>query len=283
MIRDKKNFFSTSDGAMIYFEDYGEGQPIVLVPGYLCTSKFFCRNIEGLSRNNRLILLDARGHGSSSKTTTELTIPRMARDIKELVDFLGLDRIFLVGWSMGSSVVLSYWEQFNSYKLAALGVVDSALYPFSDADWNSHSLKGYNLDGMNAVMAKAIDNHAAYCRGFANVIWKKTPDPQDVEWVTTEFRKTPPWIAFAIYSDFLHRDYVSMLPTVTVPTLICGADSMAIPAGAKMAKSYMNNIKAPSELHIFEEGGHMLFYLETEKFNRTLLDFLKKHCGGARA
>lgn len=276
MIKKKEHFFTTSDGAKIYFEDHGQGRPIVLVPGYLCTSRFFSRNVAGLAEQNRVILLDSRGHGSSSKTLEGLTIPRCAQDVKELIDFLGLDDVLLVGWSMASSIVLSYWEQFNKYKIAGLGIVDSALYPFSPEEWNSHSLKGFNMDGFNTAMARAIDDHAGYCQGFASAIWKDTPAPEDVAWVAQEMRKTPPWIAFALYSDFLHRDFVSVLPSVTVPVLVCGADSTAIPAGIKMAQSYMKHITALAELHIFEDSGHMLFYTEPDKFNNILVQFLAR-------
>lgn len=277
MIKSKNNFFKTSDGTNIYFEDYGQGQPILIIPGFLCTSKFFSRNIDGLSKNNRFIVMDSRGHGSSDKTLQNLTIERCAQDVRELIDYLDLQDVFLVGWSLGSSIVMSYWQQFNQYKICALGITDSALYPFSPEDWNSHNLKGFNMDTMTSVMCKAIDDHAGYCRGFASAIWKTPPSAEDIDWVTVEMRKTPPWIAFALYSDFLHRDYVSVLSTLTIPTIVFGADSMAIPNGANMAKSYMQHITAPAELHIFDQGGHMLFYVETEKYNRILLAFLAKH------
>lgn len=277
MIRSKDNFFKTSDGTQIYFEEHGQGQAIILVPGFLCTSKFFARNIPELSKNNRLILLDSRGHGSSDKTLQNLTIPRCAQDIKELIEYLGLDNVLLVGWSLGSSIILSYWEQFGRYKICALGVTDSTLYPFADADWNSHSLRGFNLDAFNVVMSRAIDNHEAYCQGFAKAVWQDDKvSAAEIVWVAEEMRKTPPWIAFALYSDFLHRDYVSVLRTVTVPIFVCGADSLAIPKGVAMAKSYMQHIQAPSELHIFEHGGHMLFYVEAEKYNQVILDFIAK-------
>ena len=43
MIKSKDNFFQVSDGAWIYFEDYGKdkGDPIVILHGFLCSSKFF--------------------------------------------------------------------------------------------------------------------------------------------------------------------------------------------------------------------------------------------------
>lgn len=278
MISNKNNFFKTSDGTNIYFEEHGEGTPILFVPGFLCTSKFFMRNITILARTNKVIVMDSRGHGSSDKTLQNLTIERCAQDVKELIEHLNLNNVLLAGWSLGGSVVMSYWEQFKNYRISALGIIDSALYPFASADWNSHSLKGFNLDAMTAVMSRAIADYAAYCRAFASVIWKNPPELSDVEWVTTEMSKTPPWIAFALYSDFLHRDYVSVLPSVTIPTLLCASDSMAIPRSVDMSKVYKQQLTASSELHTFDEGGHMMFYLETEKFNKIVLDFVAKHC-----
>lgn len=270
----KESFFETSDGVHIYFEDYGEGKPILLVPGYLCTTKFFKKNIEELSRNNRLILIDARGHGLSSKTLKELTIPRMATDIKELVDFLGLDDLSLIGWSMGSSIVLSYYEQFGNHRLNKIGVIDSALYPFSDEPSNSHSLRGHNMEGMTEVMNFAIKDHEGYCRAFAKSVFKTTPSEEDEEWVSKEMMKTPPWIAFSIYSDFLFRDYIKVLSSLEVPLLLCCANSPAIPRGLEMANYYRKFINTKYEFYFFEKEGHVMFYENPNKFNEIVLNFV---------
>jgi pimeloyl-ACP methyl ester carboxylesterase len=276
MIRQKSNFFTTSDNAMIYFEDYGEGAPILIIPGYLCTSKFFKRNIEALSENNRLILVDARGHGSSSKILTGLNIPRMAKDIKELVDFLGLERLTLLAWSMGSSIALSYYEQFGDYKLSRIGIIDSALYPFSHEASNCHSLRGYDMDGMNRVMNAAIKDFEGYCRNFARAIFKEEPSIEDESWVATEMMKTPPWIAFAIYSDFLHRDYVQVLKHIQIPTLICSANSPAIPSSDAMSQHYRKQLTVSHQYKHFEsKAGHVMFYEAADEFNRMVLDFIQ--------
>lgn len=280
MIRDAKNFFRTSDDAVIYFEDYGKGDPIVILHGFLCSSKFFRKNIEGLSKDHRLILIDWRGHGSSSKTLTGLDMPRCARDVREIIDFLKLDRVTLLGWSMGSSVVMAYWEQFRDFHLKALGVIDSALYPFSPEEWNSHSLKGFNMDGMNAVVEKAVTDHDAYCRAFARVVFKTPPCKEDEDWITAEMKKLPPWIAFALYNDFLHRDYATTLKTVTVPLLICCADSPAIPKGIAMGTYYRDLVGGACSFHTFPDEGHVMFYENPEKFNRVVLDFVDRYAEG---
>jgi hypothetical protein len=66
----KDNFFTTSDGAHLYFEDTGEGTPLVMVPGFLCTTRFFSRNTPELSKHCRVVAVDPRGQGRSSKTLT---------------------------------------------------------------------------------------------------------------------------------------------------------------------------------------------------------------------
>ena len=62
MIRSKDNFLQVSDGAWIYFEDYGKdkGEPIMILHGFLCSSKFFYKNIDALSADHRLVLIDWR-------------------------------------------------------------------------------------------------------------------------------------------------------------------------------------------------------------------------------
>ena len=63
MIRSKDNFLQVSDGAWIYFEDYGKdkGEPIMILHGFLCSSKFFYKNIDALSADHRLVLIDVAG------------------------------------------------------------------------------------------------------------------------------------------------------------------------------------------------------------------------------
>ena len=113
MLHTKQNFFETDDGTILYYEDYGQGEPIVLLHGFCCSSQVFQRNIKGLSQNHRLVLMDLRGHGASSKTLSGVTMPRMAQDVKNLIEYLHLEDVTLLGWSMGSgclNVLASLWR-----------------------------------------------------------------------------------------------------------------------------------------------------------------------------
>ena len=272
----KENFFKVSDGAFIYYEDYGKenkGDPIVLVHGYLCSTKFFQKNIEALSANNRLILVDLRGHGYSSKAPWNLTMARCAQDIKELLDALNIENAVLIGWSMGGSVVMAYYDQFGSAHLKVIGTLDSCIYPFSDADCNPHAVRDYNMEKVCNTLEYVIYHHHEYCRGFAKAAFGTAPSKEDEDWVTAEMMKIPAWIAFALYCDFVVSDYSVVLDKITIPFFGAGVNSNLIPIGADAAKYYTTRVAGPSYFHEFY-GGHMTFYEDPESFNEVLLDFV---------
>lgn len=276
MIRSKDNFFETSDNAILYFEDYGSGEPIVLIHGFLCSSKFFCKNVRGLSNNNRLILLDLRGHGSSCKTLMNNTMKRNAQDVKELLDYLQLENVNLFGWSLGAGVAMSYYEQFGEYRLKSIGSIDNEMYPFSPEEWNCHSLHGYNMDGMNAAMERAISERNDYCYGFAQKVFKSNPKPEDVEMMAEEMKKIPPWIAFALYSDYMHRDYTAIMPQINIPFFIGCADSDCITKGIEMGRYYKKLVNNKCFYYEFNEG-HVMFYENPENFNCVILQFINDY------
>ncbi len=265
----------TKGGAKIYYEDQGEGQPILLVHGWLCSSKFWQKNVPELAREFRVVTLDLRGHGRSGKTLAGHTVGQYARDVRALIEHLELHDVVLLGWSLGGPVVLSYWEQYcRQSRLKALALVDTALFPFSPADWNSHALKNYNYDGMNAMFAGYRADPRKFATGFAARMLKEKPCDADMDWIVTELLKTPVWIAEAVYSDFVMSDYAKTLPSVQVPVIVFAGNSGVFPNGIAMGKALAS--QAPQGTFIaFEDAGHMLFYEQPQKFNAALAAFVK--------
>lgn len=268
-------YFETGDGAKIYYEDHGKGQPILLVHGWLCSSKFWQKNVPELANEFRVVTLDLRGHGNSSKTLSGQTVRQYARDVRELIEHLGLHEAVLVGWSMGGPVALSYYEQYSrDTRLKALGLVDTAPFPFSAAGWNSHALRNYNYEGMHATFANCSADPRKFAIAFANRMFKQKPSDADMDWVVAELVKTPPWIAEAVYSDFLMSDYATSLPSVTVPIIVCAADSGVFPSGIAMGQAITKHVRQGTFIP-FDDAGHLLFYEQPQKFNGALTDFVK--------
>jgi non-heme chloroperoxidase len=269
-------YAETKDGAKIYYQEQGKGQTIILVHGWTCSSKFWQKNVPELAKEFRVVALDLRGHGNSSKTLTGHTIAQYARDVRAIVERLDLRGFTLVGWSLGGPVVLSYYEQFNTDgRLKALGLVDSDPFPFSQDDWNNHPLKNYNFDAMNATFGMLAADQKKFATTFTGRMFKQKPSDADVDWVVTELTKTPPWIAIAIYSDFVMSDYAKTLPHVKIPLIVFAADSGVFPKGIAMGKAL--TFQAPHGKFVpVEDGGHMLFYEQPQEFNTALAGFVKE-------
>lgn len=271
----RDNFFTTSDGAHIYFEDRGSGLPIVMVPGFLCTTKFFEKNAEELAKEFRVITVDPRGHGNSSKTGSGNTIKRNAQDIKELVDHLGLKHIVLLGWSLASSIVVSYAAEFDQYRLNGLVTMDGSLFPFSDADWNHHRGRDYNIQNwFDTYLPLYYDPRVFYDKFIGRISCNGEMDPETRQWIEAECKKTMPWTALELHYDFCHTDNVSNLKKITVPYAVFGAQSKAY--GLDMVEKFAGETQGYHEVVKFYESGHLMFLYEAEKFNRCLAEFVRK-------
>lgn len=269
-------YFETSDGAKIHFEEQGTGQPLVLLHGWTCSTVFWQRNAPELAKNFRVVTMDLRGHGNSSKILHGHTVAQYARDVGELLEHLDLQDTTLVGWSLAGPVVLSYWQQFAHHKrLRAIGLVDITTAPFSPGDWNCHSLKNHNLPAMHATFASYLGNPLAFAAAFAHRMFKNEKASEaDLQWIVGELAKTPPWIAIAVYSDYLMSDTTHILPTVSVPVIVFAGNSGVFKKGIDQG-SYLAGLAPKSSFIPFEEAGHMLFYEQPEKFNATLAAFVQ--------
>ncbi len=269
------SYLETTDGAKIYYEDDGKGQPIVLVHGWLCSSRFWQKNVPELADEFRVVTIDLRGHGNSSKTLGGHTIAQYARDVRQVIEHLELQDVVLAGWSLGGPVVLSCYHQYRSdSRLKALGLIDTCPFPFSPADWNSHALRNYNFDGMNATFAACTADQRKFAAGFTHRMFKQKPCDAEAGWVVAEMIKTPPWIAEAVYSDFVKSDFFRTLPSVQIPVIVFGGNSGVFPKGIAMGKAIAD--QAPHGTFIpFEDAGHILFYEQPRKFNAALSTFIK--------
>lgn len=266
-----KGYFTTLDGARIYYEDSGSGDAIVFVPGHMCTTKFFYKNTAAFEGTHRVVRFDCRGFGASSKPLHGNSVERHADDVKELMDHLELENVTLVGWSLAGSVVVSYAVKYGCSRLKALGLLDCCLFPFSPDGWNTYNSRNYNMDDWNE---KYIPWHTDANRYVDNFVARMREDLTEEEcaMVRAEIVKTPPWIGFALHSDWCHTDAVSLLENVAVPVIIFSGVSKG--HGTEMGRHYKTRIKTYCEVHEFERGGHVLFMADPDRFNTALRNFI---------
>jgi pimeloyl-ACP methyl ester carboxylesterase len=122
--------FFPYNGGRIFYKDYGYGPPVVLIHGYLETSEVWNGFAQKLSEKFRVICIDLPGHGLSDSFGETHTMEFMASVLKELLDSLGIKKVFLTGHSMGGYVTLAFVELFHDF-LTGYSLFHSQPFPDS--------------------------------------------------------------------------------------------------------------------------------------------------------
>ncbi len=105
------SFVEIDDGARIYYEVHGEGEPMVLVHGYPLNGGLFRDNVGPLSEQYQVVTLDLRGYGRSETPSSEGSIATYAGDVLAVMDAAGIEQAIIGGMSMGGPIVFEMYRQ----------------------------------------------------------------------------------------------------------------------------------------------------------------------------
>ena len=250
------------DGAKISYEEQGKGNIILLVHGWQCSGKFWQKNVPELAKHFRVITMDLRGHGNSSKIMSGHTISQYATDIRTLIETLQLKGVTLVGWSLGGPVVLTYWDKYvKDSHLSGIVLVDAPLAPRNPGKWPARYSKTLNDEREASTLAF-----------IKNMFHGANPPKSDIAWIKEEILKTPSWVAMGIVSDFYYTDTTQYLSSVTVPTLVIAAGSEQ---SMKNGRWIAGQIKNGTFVSV-QEAGHIMFYEKPDVFNKVMTEFVNK-------
>ena len=112
------------DSADIYYEVHGDGTPVLLLHGGFSSAKVWRKQIEVLAEYYQVIAMDSRAHGRSTGAEGPLSYEQLASDAVSLLDFLGVEKAHVVGWSDGGVAGLHMALSYPQYlgRLITIGV-----------------------------------------------------------------------------------------------------------------------------------------------------------------
>jgi len=115
----------SADGVAIRYEVRGMGEPaLVLVHGWTNSREIWGKHPRTLARTHRTIALDLAGHGESGADRTTWTMDAFGEDVAAVVKHLELERVVLVGFSMGGAAVLEAAERLPG-RVVGIVLVDA--------------------------------------------------------------------------------------------------------------------------------------------------------------
>ncbi len=117
--------YAPVNGIKVYYEVYGEGQPIILLHGAFYTIEMnWSELIPELSKTRKVIAIEMQGHGHSPYSDRKLSITSLASDVEKVMDHLKIDSADVAGFSMGGSVAYQFAVQ-SPKRLRKLVIISS--------------------------------------------------------------------------------------------------------------------------------------------------------------
>lgn len=215
-------YVKLSDGAQLFYQSYDFTDPwvttqaIVLHHGNAKNLRMWYRWIPVLARTYRVFAFDARGFGQSSvpEDGRGLTLERYCQDLQEFLDVLQMDKVHLIGESVGGTISLDYAVR-HAGRLLSVSACGPP-YRFDDA---------YYSDGAALIRKKGIREWVT--QNMAGRLDPEFAKPEFISWYAKQMMSAPPHVVAGILENAAGLDMRSRFAQIRTPTLLMSSGKFA--------------------------------------------------------
>jgi pimeloyl-ACP methyl ester carboxylesterase len=257
----------------------GSGPPLLLIHGIGDSSAAWRTVIPSLARKHTVIAPDLLGHGGSAKPRADYSVAAYANGMRDLLGVLDIDRVTLVGHSLGGGVAMQFAYQFpertERLVLVASGGAGRAVSPLlrtASLPGAGLALAGIGLPGARLTVSTVVgilqqlDSDLGVDAADLRRVVDALPDARARAAFIRTLRAVVDWRGQVV--TMLDRCYLARgMPTL----LIWGDRDSVLPVG----HGYQARAAMPgSRLEIFEGAGHFPFRSDPRRFVAVLEHFL---------
>jgi sigma-B regulation protein RsbQ len=251
---------SSGDGARVVYDVRGTGDTaVVFVHCWACNRHVWREQVDVFAPRYRVVSLDLAGHGDSGRSQGRLSILGLAQDVVAIADDLHLQRMVLVGHSMGGWVSLEAARVLRG-RVAGVVLVDimhdvserrTVAEAEADADRLRKNFKGYFSD-LTAIFAKDSDESTRH-------------------WVERQAMGADPTVAIALKLDTPNINARQLFERAGVPIRAINA----VPPLSPRTNVEENRRYADYEVMFVSDAGHFMQLERPVEFNRDLAKWLQ--------
>jgi pimeloyl-ACP methyl ester carboxylesterase len=253
---------AAGDGIEIAYTVSGSGSPaLVLVHGWMCDQTYWLNQVDDLAADYTVVTVDLPGHGLSGTAREAWTVTGFGGDVAKVVDHLGLDRVILIGHSMGGPVAL---EAARLLPGRTVGVIGVDTFQDAESEWDP--------DQKAAMLAAAEADFGAFCTRFVTGMFAEGADPDLVTVVTDDMCSGPSEVGLALMRSFSDYDLAAAMAAAGVPIRAVNAPLWPTDVEA-------NRRHADFDAVVMEDVGHFLMQEEPQAFNRELRTVIAELAG----
>jgi pimeloyl-ACP methyl ester carboxylesterase len=245
-----------------------EKDTIWLQHGVGRSTKFWYHWIPALAGQYRVVRRDMRGHGQSAAPSPghKWSLDELVTDMRDFMDAIGLQKVHYVGESI-SGILGALFAARYPERLKSLTICNS---PTTIRPQGEKALSG---EHGNVQKALATDESRGWGRLLIEQRIISGKNPAHIEWVLSEWGKTPTHVLQGITATLDGADTAPILPQIKVPTLILAPSRSPItPLTDQLS---MRTLIPNSRLTVVEGPGHEIYVDEPEECMRAFLKFAR--------
>jgi len=260
------DFYTLEDGTKLYVAETGEGQPMIFIPGWTMTYRFFEKQQAHFAKKFHVIAYDPRGQGRADKTTYKNHYAAHAADLREFILEKELNDIILVGWSNGCLTQYEYLRTYGKDRISKFVFIDEPpkWVGNPEKEWVYGDFDGYRNSLKRMLSTKSDPN------GIIDWMLKDSLDTTTRNWMREEILMTPPHVALSLYIDGLACDYTDELKNLDAPSLFLIRESWF-----EQAKTWLSTNVPKAEVKSI--SSHAMFWERPETFNQLLEQFINQN------
>ncbi len=258
-----EDHFAKFDAMRVHYQNYGKGkEALVFVHGWTCNLTFWKANLPAFADQTRVIAIDLPGHGQSDKPQITYSMEMFAQAINAVLEDAKVERVTLVGHSMGTPVIRQFYRKYPA-KTRALVIVDGSLKPFGD----------------KAAMEKFLGpfrgpNYKQAAEGMISSMVAPVKDKTNQAEIKAAMLSAPQHVMVGAFDGMLDDSIWKTQDKINVPTLAIMA---ANPGWNAEYEKFVRELVPGIDFQVWPDVSHFLMMDDPQKFNDTVLVFLKKN------
>ena len=270
-------FIETADKTTLFYNDWGSGNPIVLIHGWPLDSDMWeYQSVFLASQGLRVVAYDRRGFGRSSQPWSGYDYDTLADDLKAVLDHLDLAAVTLAGFSMGGGEVARYMSRHGGARVAKAALI-SAVTPYMlKSPDNPDGVDRGTFDQMVEGLRKDRPNFLATFgkQFFGAGLLNFTVTTEILQWSLMMAMLGSAKATQDCVRAFSETDFRADMAAFRVPTLVIHGDGDATVPLDKSGRVAASMI-ADAELKVYAGAPHGLFFTEKDRLNQDLLAFVQ--------
>jgi len=243
----------------LYYEVYGEGEPLILCHGWMDDCSIWKSQIEFFAKKYKVIVYDHRGHGKSDKPEKNYSIQTLSNDLYSLIQKLNLEKIMIMGNSMGgmTAMVFALGHPDKVSKLVLVGTTARMAFSIRVQLWIMMHILPYE----------------SFARGVIDYKYYE-PSEQVIKEAMERALRTPKYAAHECSLEFTKNyDSRDRISKIKVPTLIIVGDKDKI-TPVEMSQHLSRKIEG-SKLEIIPNSKHIPMIDKVKELNEITEKFIR--------